>query len=841
MANEAPPLLFDDCHVAIIPSRELTIENAREFKSILEENGATISELGTDGTVEIFEVTHIISSTSDFPQYHVACEHLLPVIAPSWIAASLKKSKLAPFRPYTPDPKLFFSGVNVTCADIPEGDQDAIIGAVLAMGGQESSSLTRQVTHIVALTEDHPKCQNAKDKQLKCKIVLPHWFEDCIKLGHRIDEKPYLLPDPEFLRMGSEAQILVPVTNSVTGATTPVPDYIPVGADSPSGSRQLGVFREKKVMFSEDVKLRSRHRGILEDLITNGGGAITTSVYKADMYICNYRDGDDYITASRNGKDVGNLSWLYYLMTYNEWTSPLRRLLHYPVPRMPLEGFEGTRITLSNYGGDTRIYLESLVKAAGGEFTKSMKQDNTHLITARNNSEKCEAALEWGISMVNHLWIEESYVKCKAQPLTNPKYTHFPRRTNLGEVIGQVPFDRAILERIYYPGDVATPESLKRDRPVMKTKDRNAGVQQATEPISSALADVSMADDQDQDLPVLPRSKATPVPKRTAHLLSTPHSSRLVRTGKENETPSSASSRGAKDRALSKLHDQAADIALYEKEKKRASSGVWGGKRAADQVDRERGTRKASSEAGEESDAESEEEGRVIKKAKTGSTPVRIRLLVTSYKRWEELPAKEDSDKKKLRELGILVVQDPTTCNYLAAPGMVRTHKFLCALATGVGILSTDFIDACLTSTSLPTPESFVLKDKAKEKHFKVKLADAVNRAKSNSGRLLRGIAVYCTEAIPNGSGTYKTIVEFNGGEFAIFRAKAETLRMREEGEEEAVYLLTGTSIKEKALWPKFTQMAEDNGHEARIVQVEWLLDAAMRQEVKWHEAYLAK
>ncbi|OBT83412.1 hypothetical protein VE02_07696 [Pseudogymnoascus sp. 03VT05] len=839
MANEAPPLLFDDCHVAIIPSRELTIENAREFGSILEENGATISELSADGTVEIAEVTHIISSTSDFPQYHIAGVHQRPVITPSWIAASLKKNKLAPFRPYTPDPNLFFSGVNVTCADIPEGDQDAIIGAVIAMGGQESSSLTRQVTHIVALTEYHPKCQNAKDKQLKCKIVLPHWFEDCIKLGHRIDEKPYLLPDPELLRIGSEAQILVPVTNSLTGATTPLPDYIPVGADSPSGSRKLGVFRDKKVMFSDDVKLRSRHRGILEDLITNGDGAITTSVHKADMYICNYRDGDDYITASRNGKDVGNLSWLYYLMTYNEWTSPLRRLLHYPVPRMPLEGFEGTRITLSNYGGDTRIYLESLVKAAGGEFTKSMKQDNTHLITARNNSEKCEAALEWGISMVNHLWIEESYVKCKAQPLTNPKYTHFPRRTNLGEVIGQVPFDRAILEQIYYPGDVATPESLKRDRPVMKTKDRSAGAQHATEPPSAALTDVFMVDDQ--VLPVLPRPKATPVPKRTAHLLSTPHSNRLARTGKENETPSSTSSRGAKDRALSKLYDQAADIALYEKEKKRAGNGVWGGKRAADQVDRERGTRRASSEAGEGGDAESEEEGRVIKKPKTGSRPVSIRLLVTSYKRWEETPAKEDSDKKKLRELGILIVQDPSTCNYLAAPGMVRTHKFLCALATGVGILSSEFIDACLTSSTVPPPESFVLKDRAKEKHFKVKLADAVNRAKSNLGHLLRGIAVYCTEAIPNGPGTYKTIVEFNGGEFAIFRAKAETLRMREEGEEEAVYLLTGTSIKEKALWPKFAQMAQDNGHEPRIVQVEWLLDAAMRQEVKWHEAYLAQ
>lgn len=70
---------------------------------------------------------------------------------------------------------LFFSQVNLTCADVPTGDHDAIVGAVLAMGGMESSSLTKAITHICALTTDHPKCQQAMQKHLKCKIVLPHW------------------------------------------------------------------------------------------------------------------------------------------------------------------------------------------------------------------------------------------------------------------------------------------------------------------------------------------------------------------------------------------------------------------------------------------------------------------------------------------------------------------------------------------------------------------------------------------------------------------------------------------------------------------------------------------
>lgn len=101
---------------------------------------------------------------------------MIAVIKPTWVATSLLKNKQVPMRPYTPDSRLIFSGINITTADIPTGDKDAIIGAVLALGGQETSSLTKLVTHIVALSEEHPKVQQALEKKLKCKIVLPHWF-----------------------------------------------------------------------------------------------------------------------------------------------------------------------------------------------------------------------------------------------------------------------------------------------------------------------------------------------------------------------------------------------------------------------------------------------------------------------------------------------------------------------------------------------------------------------------------------------------------------------------------------------------------------------------------------
>jgi len=181
---------------------------------------------------------------------------------------------------------------------------------------------------------------------------------------------------------------------------------------------------------------------------------VVERVLEADTLVCQYRYGAEYVDACQNARDVGNLSWLYHLITHNKWTSPMRKMLHYPVPRNGIPGFQGMLISVSNYVGDARLYLENLVKACGAEFTKTMKQDNTHLITAHTASEKCDAAREWNIHVLNHLWLEESYAKYQIQSLTIKKYTHFPPRTNLGEVVGQTRLDREALERNFYPRTV---------------------------------------------------------------------------------------------------------------------------------------------------------------------------------------------------------------------------------------------------------------------------------------------------------------------------------------------------------------------------------------------------
>ena len=147
-----------------------------QLAKLLEENGAEeVTRTAVVDPIPLQDITHIISSTIDFPEYGAASDALKSVVKPDWVTASIAKGRLANPRQYSPDPRLFFSGLVVCCADLPSGDSDAIIGGVLAMGGLYSSPVSKMVTHIVALTTDSDKCRTAISKNVKCKFVLPHW------------------------------------------------------------------------------------------------------------------------------------------------------------------------------------------------------------------------------------------------------------------------------------------------------------------------------------------------------------------------------------------------------------------------------------------------------------------------------------------------------------------------------------------------------------------------------------------------------------------------------------------------------------------------------------------
>lgn len=219
----------------------------------------------------------------------------------------------------------------------------------------------------------------------------------------------------------------------------------------------------------------------------------------------------------------------------------------------------------------------------------------------RAHSEKCTAAREWNIHMVNHLWLEETYAKWKIMSITDPKYTHFPRRTNLMEVVGQTRIDTDTIEQFYNLED-ASPEKPRRAN---GSAGRTATMQTGSN---------------------------TPTPAKRRH------------TTYEEDSPAPPSTgRKAKERATARLHDTIMpDVALYQKEMKR-KGGVMGGKSRAGSADSPSekslvGRKRSKSE-------ESEDDSLATKKNKKRPPKPTISLLITAYTGWLDKPHKEDAEK----------------------------------------------------------------------------------------------------------------------------------------------------------------------------------------------------
>ncbi|KAK8216156.1 hypothetical protein IWZ01DRAFT_480117 [Phyllosticta capitalensis] len=828
--------IFSSVSFTIIEDGTLQGPDVAEIKDDLTKNGARFVPLDSQtGRVDdIRRLTHVISNTSDFPDYFEAMDNFVHVVKPMWVYASIEKNKAVNPRAYSPDPVLFLSDVIVSCAqDIPQGDKEAIMGGVLAMGGQFSGAVTKFTTHVVALSDDADMCQLAKSKNLRAKMVLPHWFDDCLRLGKKIREEPYMHPNPEILRAISPGPIAYYGNDAITGATEPMPTL------SLKEPRVVQVFNEKKVMLSDDLRLSDRIRTAIEEILKAGNAEVVSSVDEADIFVCQYRDGSNYVKASQKGKEVGNLAWLYYLITHDKWTSPMRRLLHYPVPRNGIPGFQKYNISLSNYVGDARVYLESLAAACGAHFTKVMRQDNTHLVTAHSQSEKCDAAREWNIHLVNHLWLEESFAQCQEMSLTNPRYTHFPARTNLGDVVGQTQIDRDAVEEHFFP------------RPARPVKE---------------------AEVADAELPV----RSTPAAKkgrkpRNSLEVQTPEVERS-RDGKENMTPLSTGGRGAKNKALNKLHDLAPDIALYEKESKRKGGVIHGGRRASEPDGKPKEPLKRSLEPEDQEEDHPAQNGRKTKKTKNDAPATNLKLMLSGDDRWLRKPKKETEDKNKLRALGIHITDKPTEVNILCAPKIIRTKKFVAALSNAPAVVNTKFLDHCLKEKKIPDTEEFALEDKAGEKSQGIRIRDTIARAKQNRHHLFRDWQIFVTEGVKGGWETFRDIIEANGGACHLYKGRATQVskrprnrsatidadgdeemadeRQNEEAEleqnrkgddGESLYLISSDSQEDVKLWNKFRDMAKKAGMTPRVVEPNWLLHCAMAQEIGFEDRWEMK
>ncbi|EEB95820.1 hypothetical protein MPER_05153, partial [Moniliophthora perniciosa FA553] len=223
---------------------------------------------------------------------------------------------------------------------------------------------------------------------------------------------------------------------------------------------------------------------------------------------------------------------------------------------------------------------------------------------------------------------------------------------------------------------------------------------------------------------------------------------------------------------------------------------------------------------------DTEVEGRQQKKRKlaggssgdrsgTPSTTASVRMLTTQV-------ILSDNVNKALAKLGVKVASKPWDCTHLVVKQLVRTEKFLCAVAAGASIVTEKWaIDSAAAKKLLPE-DQYILKDPAGEKKYGFLLKDALERARSRDGRLLDRQTFYVTPkvSLQTDPKMLKSLITACGGQYMT---QTPTQRILDASEDRHVI----SCPDDASIWRPFAGNHPVYTHEL-------LLTGILKQEIDW-------
>jgi hypothetical protein len=142
-------------------------------------------------------------------------------------------------------------------------------------------------------------------------------FDDCLKLRRRVDEKPYLLPDPPLFKAFA-------AQNAGSNAAEPISSdhlqythfgSIQIQTTPPESLATIFKDNRKAVFLAKDLGVGIRLRETLEHVVQRAGGTLVTSVADCQVYIGSWREKEDYIQVAESlrrlmiGESEGRCRW----------------------------------------------------------------------------------------------------------------------------------------------------------------------------------------------------------------------------------------------------------------------------------------------------------------------------------------------------------------------------------------------------------------------------------------------------------------------------------------------------------------------------------------------------
>ncbi|KAJ3219761.1 hypothetical protein HDU67_009573 [Dinochytrium kinnereticum] len=723
------------------------------LRSLLAAGGA--KEAHTSDAVPRFDLrtaTYVFTHEMDFPEAVMLDRSRTDVVTvkgtlPEWVYSAVRLGKLPDAEFFSADPSKFLSGMVVTCTEeIKRDDQVCIYAGVSVFGGQFRLDFEDDVTHLIAESHTSSSYSIAMEKGLT--VVLPHYFDDCLRIRRRLDAESYRFPDPPLL---SESPFELILSGSKPSMKATEKQFL----------KGQGIFIDSKVVASlsdvySSLKLRIEAAG--GKVLSTYDKVAVTAVVVLD------RQSRVYFQAEADGKYVGSARWLRDTLETGVLSSPRLRALHYPQPE-PLPEFQEYVICISNYSGKAREDIETMVLHLGGVFTKNMTPRNTHLICAKPFSDKFSRVEEWDIIATNHLWLEETYVEHKLRQPSRFHYQYYPSCLPLlvGEThIPDIEIERSLKLGQFPRAPIPPPKSTRRLQLSPKATTTSAltnqksttsppSLQKASTATPLAEAVISSSAALKADL-AAPGTDITPQPfvpskadvgKRRIARMPTRSKSGLTKpdvekNGRVEKTlavdngKTQAVARKSKAPSPKLLKDDSVVIVLDDDDEDEEDS-VRPLEKKRKAVE---GTPRSSP--------------RASKKQK-----IAVSIIATGVKI-------DKAQHKGIQALGGHEAKDVQTCTHLIANKIARTEKFLLGILCGKEIVTVRWIDESIHAGRWLDPDKFRLSDSEAEERLDFSLSESIERAR-NYG-VFYGYNVYITPQVKPDEQTLKRLIEAGGG-----------------------------------------------------------------------------
>ncbi|KAL6452520.1 LOW QUALITY PROTEIN: brc1 BRCT-containing protein 1 [Candida maltosa Xu316] len=874
--------MFSGCNFLIIrstrPTQTPTLTQDADLQRLLLANNAAnvLVKDDYDNSTNYMDppvITHIITETIDFIEYNQAVNSMIPIATPNWVYDSINSQKAQNLRTYNPDPNYFLKDCFVCCADnLPQGDKELLYGAVKAFGGGYLDVVSIYTTHLIANDVCNDKAilassvvsQNNNDDGVGgssssgIKVVVPHWIDHCITMGRKLDEANYLLPNPKILELEKDGPDFESgILSSALSESLPKDEFI---------NTDLECFKGKKFFLSNDFNLSQRLLNSLKLLIERHGGHIEHEfdLENIDIYLGKYRDGEYYRQSSLNNRIiVGNLQWMYSILVSKKWTLPLNsNILYYPIPSDPIPDFQGLKISITNYSGEARGYLSKLIEYMGGTFTKALTRSNDYLVCAKAEGSKYDAAAnKWLdsnrkpiVKVVNHLWLEDCFVKWELLHHDQAKYRNFGNGMEVS--VGRIQLDPNVLKRWYETqdhGDMTgnVEDSMSEDGATQTRRmTANPLLMDLTPPPSDAMTNESQTSSNSPPAnEVAPTTTESPDPVSQPSLkIETedfPASSPPPPPQQQPKEESSASpppadevfvapppshrygGRSAAKKAAAKLHDNMTDLKAYQELTKSKT-------KMKDYMNQLEGTSTPTKRKHTE-ETTSETTTTPIKKP----TQYKTIAMMTGC---ESEISLEDPDISKLQTLGVLILSEFTnnqTVNTLIAPKILRTAKFLRCLSTVDNIIHPQYLVDILKAEKV---EDIKIEDYSLDKFHKntnVELGyskkDSENGllkllSSSNKGKLFTGLSLNLSTNLNGGVPVISQILKDHGmsNYKEIKNATNVSKNVIKNGEEKTILIANKT--KDAKLIAGFKKAIKENGV---VLEWDWCVKSIFKMELQ--------